>query len=54
LIEPNPVLSTIDGDGAPVIEQANQPLDLCIDSETCVPDWDGKLADYNWILAGLA
>ena len=54
LIEPNPALSTIDGDGGQLIEEANHQLGLSIDPETCVPDWDGKPADYNWILAGLA
>ena len=35
------------------VERANQQLGLVIDENTCLTDWDGGRADYNYIVGGL-
>jgi hypothetical protein len=35
------------------VERANRQLGLLIDENTCLTDWDGSPADYNYIVGGL-
>lgn len=55
LLESSPRLPDVRASNTDVleVERTNCQLGLRIDENTCLTDWDGDKADYNYIVGGL-